>query len=81
MSEQKDTYVPVECGLHSQYELAVMNGKAILLSWMDQDGNQHKQKVRPLDLRTRDRKEYLVVETSEGEQTEIRLDKILSSDL
>lgn len=77
MNEQRDPYVPIECGLHSQYELAIMHGNNIQLSWMDQQQNRHSEEVTPLDLITRDRKEYLVIRTSNGEQYQVRLDKII----
>ena len=76
---KSDPYIPVECGLHSAYELAIMHKNILQLVWSDPDTTQHKEKVMPLDLRTIDHKEYLIAKTDNNELHQIRLDKILHS--
>ena len=81
MSKQGDPYKPIQCGLHSEYELAIMHQLNLQLSWLDQQDTEHHEKVRPLDLKTKDHQEYLVVKSKKGVHHEIRLDKILQSDV
>ena len=69
-------YMPVDCGLHSEYELAIMHRQALKLSWHDSDGRNHTQTVLPADLRTRNHEEFLAVTTEDGAVQEIRLDRI-----
>jgi len=71
-------YIPIECGLHSEYELAIMHKSEILLTWIDNNEQQHYESVKPVDLVTRDKQEYLKVRTLNESLHEIRLDKILS---
>ena len=80
MSKQHDPYVPVECGLHSEYELAIMRQVMLQLVWTDQNGTIQRHNILPIDIKTMDKKEYLVGKTPEGELIEIRLDKISQSD-
>ena len=83
MNKPDQLYTPIDCGLHSEYELAIMHTRPLLLSWLDQDKREQNKKVLPLDLKTKDHQEYLVVRTidTKAEQYEIRLDRILRSDV
>lgn len=81
MSEQDDPYKPIQCGLHSEYELAIMHQLNLKLSWVDQQDIEHREKVTPLDLKTKDHQEYLIVKSMQGQHHEIRLDKILQSNV
>ena len=81
MNEQHEPYIPVECGLHSEYELAIMHQVMLQLAWTDQDGKTQHHNILPIDLKTMNKKEYLVGKTPEGEIIEIRLDKISQSDV
>ena len=69
-------YIPISCDLHSQYELAIMHNKSLLLNWQDENSLSHEAKVTPLDVITRNRAEYLKVLDSEGKENLIRLDRI-----
>jgi transcriptional antiterminator Rof (Rho-off) len=71
-------YRPVDCDLHSEYELAIMQRNKIMLSWQDIAGSVHIETVLPLDLRTRNGEEFMVFSTGTGTGTEheIRLDHI-----
>jgi Rho-binding antiterminator len=81
MTENKDPYIPVECGVHSEYELAIMHKTMLKLVWNDQHGNQRQASLIPVDIRTMDKKEYLIARTPEGDSEQIRLDKILQSNV
>ena len=75
MNKQDPPYLPVSCELHSQYELAIMQGLALKLVW--QDGQQtHISTVTPLDLQTRQGQEFLIARDQQGQLLQIRLDYI-----
>ena len=69
-------YTPVDCGLHSEYELLVMQQRGCLLGWRDVPGNEYRQLVTPTDLFTRNREEYLRVIDADGVTHNIRLDRV-----
>ena len=69
-------YQPIDCELHSQYELAVMRASALRLSWRDSTGITHSQRLVPTDLRSRKGEEFLVALNAAGDSLEIRLDPI-----
>jgi len=75
-------YEPIDCGLHSNYEVAILHRERLRLNWRDERGAAHMETLRPVDLRTeRDKGEYLVAERSDGRQERIRLDKIKEAEL
>lgn len=51
------------------------------LVWLDGDNKQHIANLLPLDLKLSQQVEYLVGQTNDGEWHEIRLDKILQSNV
>ncbi len=69
-------YRPIDCGLHSEYELAIMQGRRLTLRWREAGGEARRETLLPLDLVTRDGAEYLLAEDSDGRRLEIRLDHI-----
>lgn len=69
-------YTPVDCGLHSEYELAIMHHDKPKLGWRDTAGAIHIETVIPVDLRTRNCEEFMVVSGPDGTRFEIRLDRI-----
>ncbi len=69
-------YTPIDCGLHSEYELAIMHGRRLQLRWRDEAGKAHNELLRPLDLQACNKEEFLVVENSQGERMRLRLDHI-----
>jgi Rho-binding antiterminator len=81
MSDDLDPYKPIACDLHSEYELAIMRRVNLRLSWHDGHGQQHIGYLLPLDLYTRNHVEYLVARAIDGQQHEIRLDRITSSNV
>ena len=72
-------YTPIDCNLHSEYELAIMQGRRLRISWSDQNGRYHTGVLKPCDLHTRNHEEFLVVENMQGQQLEICLDHIVKN--
>ena len=73
-------YVPIDCGLYSEYELAIMHHDRLRLSWRDPGGIAHIGIVTPTDLLTRSGAEFMVLTGPNGATIEIRLDRILQFD-
>ncbi len=71
-------YKPVECGLHDEYELTIMQRRRLLLEWQDETGQARSATVLPVDLVTQAGEEFLLVQDSDRQQLRIRLDRILS---
>lgn len=71
-----NSYQPIDCGLHSRFELAAMRERPLRLGWRSADGELRRELVLALDLITCDGAEYLVVEFG-GERLRLRLDWIL----
>jgi Rho-binding antiterminator len=71
-----DDYTPIDCGLYSRYEVAIMHQEKIKLSWRDDNDLTHLEVVTPIDLKIHDGAEYLITQNAEGERIEIRLDRI-----
>ena len=69
-------YRPIECGLHSRYELAVMHRMPLTLCWQGSDGLTHLETLLPEDLETRNGEEFLVLRNGAGERLKVRLDHI-----
>ena len=73
-----ETYRPVACGLHSEYELLAMHGSKILLHASNDQGTALHLQCRVRDLSTMHGAEYLIVSDDENKLHEFRLDKIHS---
>jgi Rho-binding antiterminator len=69
-------YTPIDYGLHSEYELAILQYRKLKLSWSDADGTGHIESVTPVNLLTRHHEEFMIVCTEHGVEHEIRLDHI-----
>jgi Rho-binding antiterminator len=69
-------YTPIDCALHSEYELAILHGTRLRISWCQPDGQLHVEVLKPRDLQTRKHEEYLLAEQHAGQQLELRLDQI-----
>ncbi|MDH5516891.1 MAG: transcriptional antiterminator, Rof [Gammaproteobacteria bacterium] len=78
MADDAELYIPVECALHSLYELAIIRSTACRLVWHSRGEEKRNGTVVPLDLLIRNKTEYLKVRTEDAELLEIRLDKIIS---
>ncbi|MES9905581.1 MAG: Rho-binding antiterminator [Sedimenticola sp.] len=66
-------YHPVSCELHSRYELLAIEQRTVLLRLKEKD-KQLTGVIR--DVYSRERVEYLQLQTSAGKLQEIRLDGI-----
>jgi transcriptional antiterminator Rof (Rho-off) len=69
-------YTPVDCGLHSSYELAIMQHQLVRLSWLDNEASVHTDTVLPTDLVTRNGEEFMRITRAGGDSLDIRLDHI-----
>ena len=69
-------YKPVSCGLHSEYELLAMHRSRVRLSSLSGAKSMQTVEGKVMDVVTRDKAEYLVLEIDGGETVSIRLDKI-----
>jgi len=81
MTDEKDLYAPISCGQHSEYELAIIHKLMLQLAWVDENAQQHIGRVMPLDLKIREKQEFLTGQTNDGDIHFIRLDKISHSDV
>ena len=73
-------YEPIDCGLYSAYEVAILQRKRLRISWRDAAGQPHIDVVAPKDLRTLHHEEFLVVENQAGLTLELRLDFITNAE-
>ncbi len=68
-------YQPVSCARYDEYEIAILHGRKMHLTW--RDGNViYDQTVTPLNLRTAHGQEFLIVRVHDGATRELRLDRI-----
>jgi transcriptional antiterminator Rof (Rho-off) len=72
-------YEVVSCASHSEYELWIMHGEQLRVRWFDEDGLEHTEVLRPVELETRQGEEYLVARTESNKRRRIRLDKITAA--
>ena len=49
MTNDDNTYVPVSCDMHSQYELLIMHNCSIELNWQNENGDEFSETVKPQD--------------------------------
>lgn len=77
MDSNNDTYKPVSCDLHSQYELAIMHKSKLHLTYQSENHSSVSNIVTPTDVQTKNKAEYLIAVTSRGENLCIRLDHII----
>jgi len=78
MCTDNDIYIPVECGLHSQYELAIIQRSRQQISWLDEQNVRHCANGYASALFIKDKQEFLTVKLLDNTAHTIRLDKILS---
>ncbi len=69
-------YTPVDCGLHSSCELAIMQHQQLRLSWLDNAATLHTETVLPTDLVKRNGEEFMRISRAGGDSLDIRLDRI-----
>jgi transcriptional antiterminator Rof (Rho-off) len=73
-------YHPISCSNYDQYEIAILHGQALRVTWRDAQGIVHVETLRPRDLQTKAGEEYLLAETGVGQSLALRLDKILRAE-
>jgi Rho-binding antiterminator len=69
-------YTPIECGRYSELELAIMHKHFLKVSFLGCGGLMHIETLRPVDLRTRKKGEYLIAVSLGGIHRVLRLDRI-----
>lgn len=79
MSDETD-YTPIDCGLYSEYELAIMHRERLRMHWRDEQGTDHLETLRPTDLQTHEHQEFMYAVTDAGDERCIRLDRILKTE-
>ena len=70
-------YIPVDCGLYSEYELAILHGGRYRVFWCTPAGQLHMEVLKPCDLQSRNHEEFLIAENLNGQQRLLRLDYLL----
>lgn len=73
-------YRPVACKIYAELELAILWRRMLRIGWRDSNGACHLAALWPRNLVTRSHEEYLVAEDIDGNQLEIRLDRITRFD-
>ncbi len=76
MKPSKNTYQPVSCEQHSQYELAIMHKNKLQITYKDENCSTINDIVTPIDVQTVNKAEYLVALSSENKKFHVRLDYI-----
>jgi len=74
-------YIPIDCAVHSGYELAIMRRQRLRLAWLGDDSIIHIKTVTPTDLRTLNHEEFMDVTDEQGDTYSIRLDRIQIHDI
>ncbi|WP_456407327.1 Rho-binding antiterminator [Thiolapillus sp.] len=72
---EEDSYIPIDCGLHSEYELLAMHRRRVILRF-DAGKEMRELEGKVVDVLTRNQAEYLRLLLEEGGTLDIRLDKI-----
>ena len=67
-------YKPVDCGFHSELEVAIMHGSTLQVRYHQPGQPVQEQQIKPIDLQTRQHEEYLIFENQQGKRDELRLD-------
>jgi Rho-binding antiterminator len=70
-------YQPIDCGIYSRYEVAILHHERLRLRWVDAAGTPHLAALQPLDLQTRLGEEFLLATTLDGSPLRVRLDRIV----
>jgi len=69
-------YQAISCADYSKYELWIMHRRNLKVAWKDETGQEHLGILQPLDLRTRNKQEFLIAQLPQGDKVQIRLDMI-----
>ncbi len=73
-----ETYQPIDCSLHDQYEIAVLHKTPLHLRWKEENGGITEDNVLPVDVITAKGEEFLVIKRGHSHRIgKIRLDRII----
>lgn len=68
--------MPIACALHEHFQLAVMKKMSLDIVWVDDSGLNRMDRIRPIDVYTKQNAEYLRGDINNLGEVEIRLDFI-----
>lgn len=71
------SYQPISCDLHSQYELAIMHKSKLELTWLDKGERVTESNIMAIDIKTKNKAEFLIAKTAEQDELNLRLDQII----
>jgi Rho-binding antiterminator len=74
-------YIPIDCGLYSQYELAILHHRHLRVCWREPAGEVRIAMLTPRDLQTRAGAEFMIAEDQHGQPLELRLDWIQDTEV
>ena len=77
MKTEDTNYQSIDCGLHSQYELAIMHRQLCRFE-VSTTAGINDIIATPIDIYCRDQEEFLLLDTIDNTKIEVRLNKILS---
>ena len=72
-------YQPISCANYDHFEIAILHGQCLRVTWHEEQSLVHVEILRPRDLQTRNGEEFLLAETQTGVSIELRLDKIVQA--
>ncbi len=75
-SAKMSDYQPISCANYDHFEIAILHGQSLHITWRDERGLVHVEILRPRDLQTRNGAEFLLADTQTGQHIELRLDTI-----
>lgn len=73
------SYKPISCTLYNFYEVSILDRKILRIAWKSARGLDRIETLRPVDLRTRNRAEYMIARNQIGQCRVLRLDRIRSA--
>ena len=71
-----ESYIPIACSLHDEYEIAIMQKNHLNIKWLDEEGQFSSASVLPMDILVKNKEEFLIAKTTDNKELKIRLDKI-----
>lgn len=74
-------YTPIDCESYSEYEAAIVRHMRLRLSWRQPSRQLRIEVVRPVDLKTGHREEFLLAKTRDRNRLELRLDQIIKAEV
>ncbi len=72
-------YRSIPCDSYDHFEIAILHGQRLRVTWHDEQARQHVETLCPRDLQTRNGAEYLLADMQTGQRIELRLDRIVQA--